>query len=186
MVSSASPRSAGNMRRANNDVLLRGFFPIEVPTYNPVFGGLDSLESCAVKTMPMCSARGGICVKAMGRTLGQSDRQEVALYRVSAGDELVTCRPGHRDHRQTFDQAGVVVDLRLPAEMTQLARQLAQTRGMGLSVGFENVGGAWRRGKVPGREGLSNVFRMTSADVATVELTAGKDRDPGTQVWLIE
>ena len=121
-----------------------------------------------------------------GLTLGRTDNYEVGVYPVGAGDELQTVRPGKPTHRQQFASAGLVVDVRLPAELGMLARRLSTTRGIGLSVGFKHLAGSWCRSRLAGRNDFREVFQVSKARLETVQLTAGKDKDPGTQVWIID
>ncbi len=171
------PRSGG--------VLLRAFVP-DAPAFSNDLAGYDRLLPGAIKLAPMCRGRGAVTVLWKGERVGRSSDYVVGVYPVSAGDELRTIRANRPEHRQTFDSDGIVVDLRVSAELEPLARRIASLQGIGVAIGFERLGGAWRLDKVPGQPGRADVFHVTSAQLRAVEFTTGREKDPGTKVWLID
>ena len=115
--------------RQNAGGVLRCFVPFGTPHYDKKLRAFMPLERGSLfgtptPQRPQCHPR----VPRGEAKIGELFDGFVKLAEVSAGDVIAMPRPGRPEHRQRFDEAGIVFDLRLPGARRRLGENLSASR----------------------------------------------------------
>ena len=157
---------------------LRAYVQLDPPRRNHAAGGKVRFLDCALDSLVRRKADGLTVTGLRGERLASTQAGEVNVTPVVRGNQIVTVRPGKRDHVETAKVSGLAVDVRLPAtsKMLTFAKAAVLSKSLGLALDIEPTGGCWQDGKD------GPVFVATNAELRGMRLT----REPEPNVtWSV-